>query len=318
MRLQPIAPETYARQVLVHTAALWAGKRDIDTYVADNLEIARSAFGKRHYRTIGLYESRSLLASCKQYDRTLHDGTRRLRATGIGAVFTTDALRGRGYATAMVASVLDRARSGGYDLAYLFSDIGAPFYGAIGFTEMPSREISLRADTLPSRRTIVTQLRDGDWNGVRRCFDLAQRGRVHFDRTALVWQWIVTRMRQRWEHPEGQPFNLVVRHGRGVGAYVLGTRLPKRDAYVVDEYGFADEEAALTIPSLMRAAAGDLRRIIGWLPPHGARELLPRGAVRKRRSPILMMAPLSQNGARLVRDLSASRPGDCCWATDHI
>ena len=318
MRLQTIAPDAYARQVLVHTAKLWAGKRDVDTYVGDNLEIARSRFGKRHYRTIGLYDNRSLLASCKQYDRTLCEGTRRLRAVGIGAIFTQPALRGRGYATALIAALLDRARAAGYDVGYLFSDIGAEFYRAIGFSELPSREISLRADTLPSRRTLVTQLRDGDWSGVRRCFDLAQRGHVHFDRSALVWQWIVARIRHRSERPEGQPFNLVVRHGRGVGAYVLGTRLPQRDAYVVDEYGFADEAAALTVPALLRAAAGDLRRIIGWLPPHGARELLPRGTVRKRRSPLLMMAPLSVAGTRLARALEGNANADCCWATDHI
>jgi len=318
VRLQAISPDAYARQVLVETAALWAGKRDVDAYVADNLEIARSAFGKRHYRTIGLYDRRTLLASCKQYDRTLHDGSRRLRAVGIGAIFTPAGLRGRGYATAMVAALLDRSRATGYDVAYLFSDIGPRFYSAIGFNEMPSREISLRADALPRKRTIVTPLRDGDWRGVRRCFELAQRGHVHFDRTAPIWQWIVMRMRHRSERPEGQPFNLVVRHGRGVGAYVLGTRLPKRDVYVVDEFGFADEDAALTIPSLLRAAAGDLRRIVGWLPPHGARELLPGGSVRKRRTPQLMMAPLSVEGAQLVRALSQGGKADCCWATDHL
>jgi hypothetical protein len=99
---------------------------------------------------------------------------------------------------------------------------------------------------------------------------------------------------------------------------VLGTRLPKRDAYVVEEYGFADEAAALTIPSLLRAAAGDLRRVVGWLPPHGAREVLPRGTVRKRRSPQLMMAPLSNGGARLIREMTDTNNADCCWATDHV
>ena len=56
MRLQAIAPEVYAREVLPQTAALWAGRRDLRTYVAQTLEIARSGYGKRMYRTIGLYE----------------------------------------------------------------------------------------------------------------------------------------------------------------------------------------------------------------------------------------------------------------------
>jgi hypothetical protein len=34
---------------------------------------------------------------------------------------------------------------------------------------------------------------------------------------------------------------------------------------VVDEFAFLGEEARGSIPALLRAAAGDLRRIVGWL-----------------------------------------------------
>lgn len=318
MQLRTIAPEAYARLVLPHTAALWAGRRDLQTYVADTLAIARSRFGRRHYRTIGLYDGRTLLASFKGYDRTMHDGRNRSRALGIGAVFTPDRFRGRGYATAMLGAALDRARADGYDLAYLFSDVRPQFYGEIGFQTLPSRRIALRADTLPSKRLTVAQLRESDWKAVRRCYELSARGHLRFERTPLVWEWIRLRMRQQSERSAGQPFNLTVRHGRGIGAYVLGTRIPDRDTYVVDEFGFADEVAALAIPSLLRAAAGDLRRISGWLPPDGARELLPRGNVRTRRAPILMAVALSAEGARLVKKLTERGAADCCWETDHV
>ncbi|HVA34216.1 MAG TPA: GNAT family N-acetyltransferase [Candidatus Baltobacteraceae bacterium] len=319
MRLQEIPPDVYATAVLPQTASLWAGRRDFDTYVADTLEIAHSRYGRRHYRTVGFFDDRTLLASFKRYERAMHDGSRRLHAFGIGAVFTPPERRGRGYATAMLASALDQARIDGYDVAYLFSDVRPQFYAAIGFSELPSREISLRADTLPSLRLEVARLEERDWPGVARCFDMRVRGGDAFARTPLVWEWIRTRIRQQAEHPSGQQANLVVRHGRGVGAYVLGVRVLERDAYAVDEFGFADERAALLVPALLRAAAGDLRRVVGWLPPKGARELLPRGSARKRRGAILMMAPLSRDGSRLIKNLlTISGDADCCWATDHI
>jgi len=318
MQLRVVTPEAYARIVLPQTAPMWAGKRDLKTYVNDNLEIARSPFGRRHYRTMGLFEGGALVSSFKRYDRTLHSGTRRLRALGIGAVFTPAALRGRGYATAMLASALDQARADRYDVAFLFSDVRPQFYTVIGFVEIPSREIVLRADALPKTRVTVKPLSDGDWAGVSRCFDLCSGGRTVFERTPLVWTWIRTRRRQRWEHPGGQEIDLVVRHGRGVGAYVLGIRIPERDTYVVEEYGYADEAAALAIPSLLRAGAGDLQRITGWLPPGGARDVVPRGSVRKRRAATFMMAALSAKGLQLTAALSQKSSAGCCWSTDRV
>jgi len=318
VQLRTIAPDAYARLVLPHTAALWAGSRDLQTYVSDTLAIARSRFGRRHFRTNGLFEARTLLASFKGYDRTMCDGRSRLRALGIGAVFTPEPFRGRGYATAMLGAALDRARSDGYDVAYLFSDVGPQFYSAIGFRTLPSRQMSLRADTLPSKRLTVAPLRDGDWNAVRRCYDLAARGHLRFERTPLVWEWIRLRMRQRSESAGGQSYNLTVRHGRGIGAYVIGERIPERDTYVVEEFGFAGEIAALAIPPLLRAAAGDLGRITGWLPPSGARELLPKVSVRSRKTPILMAAPLSPVGMRVIKKLTERGAPDCCWPTDHL
>ncbi len=73
-----------------------------------------------------------------------------------------------------------------------------------------------------------------------------------------------------------------VRRGRGIRAYVFGVRVPERDAYVFDEFGFSDDDAAAIFPALLRAAAGDLRRVVGWLPPGGARQNLPRGTTRRR------------------------------------
>lgn len=319
MRLREIAPEVYARDVLPLTAPLWAGRRTFALYAEQTLETARSGYGRRHYRTIGLFDGATLVASFKRYERSLRDGERELQAIGFGAVYTPAEFRGRGYASFMLAAELDRARSAGCELAYLFSDIRPQFYTPFGFVELPSRDLTLRAAALPAQRVRPAQLAAGDWNGVRRCFASYERERcAGFARSQSVWGWITMRIKHGSEHSAGHAFNLVVGRGRGVRAYVLGARVPERDAYVVDEYGHAGEDSAALIPALLRAAAGDLRRIIGWLPPAGPRDLVPKGTTRKRKRSILMMVPLRPDGRRLVDRVLAERGGDFCWATEHI
>jgi predicted N-acetyltransferase YhbS len=318
MRLRDIPPEIYAREILPLTAPLWAGRRTFDDYVAQTLEIARGAYGRRHFRTVGLYDGRAMVASFKRYERTLRNGSRRLRAIGFGAVFTPEPFRGRGHASIMLALALDQARSEGYDLAYLFSDIRPTFYAALGFQVLPSRAFSLRADALPTMRLELARLADDDWSGARHVFDLVERRRsAGFLRSSTVWEWIRMRARHGSEHPIGEETNLVVRRRRAIAAYVLGVRAPARDAYILDEVGFADDVAAAALPALLRAAAGDLRRIVGWLPPSGIRELLPKLVARKRTKSIFMMAALGTEGEQLRRALCGPRD-DFCSATEHI
>ena len=318
MNLRPISPQAYARDVLPLTASLWAGHRDFEQYAAQTLEIANSKYGKQFYQTAGLFEGTRLLASCKRYERTLHLAADPLKAIGIGAVFTPEAQRGSGYATAMLAMLMDEARASGHDVAYLFSDIHPAFYAQLGFKECPSRAISVRADSLAASRVSVAAVETADWTGIRRCFDIAEKFRNWgFLRSPLVWDWIRMRLRQGSEHGRGQLTNLVVRKGKYVIAYVIGERDVAHDAFVVDEFGFADLEGRGRMPALLRSAAADLRRIVGWLPPQGARDVLPRGSVRKRKDAILMMAPLSPLGKKLVDHASVSA-ADGVWSSDHI
>ncbi|MGB6522632.1 MAG: hypothetical protein WBE83_12765, partial [Candidatus Cybelea sp.] len=65
-------------------------------------------------------------------------------------------------------------------------------------------------------------------------------------------------------------------------------------------------------------AAGDLRRITGWLPAGDFRHLLPSGSARKRTRSIFMIAPLRQEGRELLDRALARRGAEFCWATDHI
>ncbi len=319
IRLDVIGPAEYARDVLPHSHALWAGARTFDEYVAEFLATASSAWGKRRFRTLGLRVGGELVASCKRYDRVLRCGARTYRAAGIGAVFTPQELRGRGYATALLGAFLDAERDAGTDLAYLFSDIHPAFYERLGFVTLPSRTISLRAGMLLTERVEVVALGDGDATAVRRVFDaLDARRPFAFARTPLDWGWQRLRAGSR-EHGGGL-VSLGVRRGRALAAYVTGRRVPAADAFVLDELAFARDEDARCIAPLLRAAAGDLRTIRGWLPPAVAREALPRGAVRARGDAIAMLVPLSAPFRTAFRAHASERrdAADPCWSTDRI
>jgi predicted N-acetyltransferase YhbS len=319
LRIDVVGPDEYVREVLPLSAAVWAGARTFDEYVAEFRATAGSGWGKRRFRTVGLRIGGALVASCKRYERELRCGERTYRAAGIGAVFTPEALRGRGYATALIAAFLDAERDAGTDLAYLFSDLHPAFYARLGFVALPSRTFALRADTLPADRVEVAVLTDGDSAAVRRVFDaLDARRPFAFARRPLDWEW--QRLRSVSGESAAQLIRLGVRRGRALGAYVAGRRIPAADAFVLEELAFAREDDARHVAPLLRAAAGDLRTIRGWLPPAVAREVLPRGAVRPRSGAIAMLVPLSAGFRAAFRERTPDKrnPADPYWSTDHI
>ncbi len=319
MRLQRIDAESYARDVLPLTAELWAGRRDFEQYVTHTVEIANSGYGRRHFALAGLFNGRELLASFKRYERFIEFGRMRLRAIGIGAVYTPPDRRGRGYASAMLAMALDAARSEGADAAYLFSDIRPQFYADLGFERLASRAISLRADSLDDRRIEVRRLEEADWSGVRRCFANGNAlSPWHFSRSPLVWDFVRLKLRQAADRASGVPANLVVRRGRSIAAYVIGVRSPEHDAFILEECGYADDTAGELVAPLLRSAAGDLRRVVGWLPPAFVRERVPRASVRRRTDAIFMAVALSKAGTQWLASAREPSPGDGVWNTDHI
>ena len=321
MQLLAIAPEDYVQDVLPQTYALWGAGRSYETYVTDFLAVAASRYGRRRKHTVGFFANGVVGATCKLYSRDLHWGERVLRSVGIGAVHTPEELRGRGYASAMLGSLLDAETGAGTDLAYLFSDIAPAFYERLGFVALPSRVITVRAASLPWKRIPTEALESNDWPRVKRCFEACDALRPFgFTRTSAVWEYV----RKVWGAiPDRgvQPVHLVTRRGNSIRAYAFGRRVPASDAFVIDEFGFADEEAHEDAIALLRAAAGDLGRVSGWLPPVPARDLLPRGSVRPRRLAIYMVIALSaaaRSWWKTEGPAILDSQADPIWSADHV
>ncbi len=319
--LEPIAVEEYVRDVLPETFTVWGGDRTFEAYADEFRAVATSSYARRRRFTVGIREDGRIAASCKNYDRELRWNGNSLRATGIGAVYTPSRLRGRGYASAMLGALLDAERDAGRDVVFLYSDIHPLFYERLGFIALPSRLITMRAASLDGSPAGALPLERADWAGVRRCFDkLDSRRAWSFRRTPLVWDW----MRDRLNAPprDGtQTVHLVIRRGRSVIAYAFGRRVLKEDTYAVDDFGFDGDEGQRLLPALLRAGAGDLRRVGGWLPPAPARQVLPRGSVRARKNAILMVAPLSASARAwwaATKDDMLKSQADVTWHSDHV
>lgn len=319
-RIVQLSTEVYVRDVLPHSAEMWAGDLDFEAYAAEFGALSASGFGRRRFRTLGLSIDGQLVTSCKRYQRELRCGDRTFRTAAIGAVFTPEALRGRGYATAFLGALLDTERASGTDFAFLFSDIHPAFYERLGFVQLPSRAIVLRADALPHARIMTHSLTDDDWPAIERCFATLEATRPFaLTRPPLVWEWL--RMRARANESAGVFVRLGIMRGRRLVAYVLGRRFPAVDSFALDEFAFIDDDAGAKIAALIRNAAGDLRKVTGWLPPDPARALIPRGAVRARKTGVTMIVPLS-TGARAAWERSAAAiaggAADPCWNADHV
>lgn len=320
LRLTPLSIDRYAEEVLPRTFGLWAHGRSFEQYVEHTRALAESAYGRRYFRTFGLLDgSERTVSSFKRYERKARVGAIALRCVGLGGIFTAEEQRGKGFASAMIGLALDRARSEGFDFAFLFSDIHPHFYQQIGFQSLPSRSISFRADSLDDRRIAVEPAGESDWSAMRACFASCEAARdFSLVRTPLTWEWMRTRIKQRSAEISSQPVRLLVRESRALGAYLFARREPLHDALIVDEVAYAHEGARELIPPLLRNAAGDLRRIAGWLPPFPVRDTLPRGSVRKRAQAIWMIAPLTQGGERFARAAEAASPADGVWEFDHV
>lgn len=319
LRLTELSAKTYAERVLPLTEPLWSHGRSFESYAAQTTQLAQTPYGRKSYRTLALSDGGELLASFKRYERDARIGGQRLRAIGIGAVFTPQPFRGQGFASAMLGMALDEARSTGVDFAFLFSDIHPQFYKDIGFVELASRSISLRADSLEAGRIDAQPIGERDWSGVRACFEAMDSQReCGLLRSPAVWNWMRARIEHASQRADAQPVNLTVRSGRSVAAYVIGQREPRHDAFILDEFAYANAQARTLVPALLRCAAGDLRRIAGWLPPAPVREVLPRGSVRRRSDAIWMLAPLSSGGRHFLECVRQTGAADGVWSLDHI
>jgi predicted N-acetyltransferase YhbS len=156
-------------------------------------------WGAAYLSRWALVDGAQVLASAKEYAlRGVLDG-RAVEVLGIGAVFTQPAHRGHGCARDLIERLIDRAARRGVDLALLFSEIGADYYGRLGFSVVPTVERTLRVEVSDRHGAPATMIRTGDdrdldgivaMNAVR-----AEPCRFHLQRDRDLLTYAITKKR---------------------------------------------------------------------------------------------------------------------------
>lgn len=146
MRLVP-AEGWILDEILSESHAIWSDGLTREAYAKYNAAQMRTPWGSRHLRRFALVDGAEVLASAKRYEFTARVDGEGMRAVGIGAVFTPERQRGRGYAREIIDRLTSDAASDGVAVAVLFSEIDPDYYTRMGFVAIPRRELLIHART---------------------------------------------------------------------------------------------------------------------------------------------------------------------------
>ena len=120
-------------QVLEQTFPLWNEGLTREGYDRWNRAQMRLPWAKRGLDRVALVDRGRVLASAKRYWLRARLDDRDLLVIGIGALFTPEAERGHGHASAIVEAIAGEAQRDGAAFAMLFSEIGPAFYERLSF-----------------------------------------------------------------------------------------------------------------------------------------------------------------------------------------
>jgi GNAT superfamily N-acetyltransferase len=134
-------------RIFDHTFPLWNEGLTRAAYQQWNVAQLATPWGSRRLHRFALVDEHGrLLASAKRYVHDIRLDGRDGWMAGIGAVFTPVEARGRGHATRLIESLIDRERAAGALVAGLFSEIGTGFYERLGFRPVPLDEVTVTVD----------------------------------------------------------------------------------------------------------------------------------------------------------------------------
>jgi len=129
--------------VLRENFALWSAGMKQGVYKEYLFQQINHTWARRHFRYVIFKENGRAVSSCKLYEFEFASRGQTYSFLGIGAVFTLNAFRGRGYATKMLEEVIELARSEERAGLLLFSDIGNSIYTEVGFEPVGALEFAI-------------------------------------------------------------------------------------------------------------------------------------------------------------------------------
>ncbi|MEO6212043.1 MAG: GNAT family N-acetyltransferase [Vicinamibacterales bacterium] len=129
-------------QILQESHGIWGDGLTLRGYRQYNLAQLRTPWGADRLCRYALLDERgTVLTSAKRYYLRARVEGREVDAVGLGAVYTPERQRGRGYAASIVNRLVADASARGVELALLFSEIGTDYYERLGFVPVERREL---------------------------------------------------------------------------------------------------------------------------------------------------------------------------------
>lgn len=274
--------------------AIWGDGRSLEARI-EKLHRLLAAPGSILWAS-GLTVGGQLVASMKRYHFKMKIGKALVPTLGVGAVFTSPAHRGRGYAARLLKSVMGEERAAGTQAALLYSAIRPSYYEALGYGAISSQrwkcEIAKisEADALEWRPE-----REGDWKTFERIRPASDAAIFYDDHTRPFFRQLNV--------PE-QSF--VSFSGTNLQAYV--SYVVSAGALFLEEYGF-DSRFERSFWSELRKMAerSGCHSIAGWV---GAAPLPTGTTISNREDKLAMVAMLSSSNTLTPASIAHLQPID--------
>ncbi len=235
-------------RVLDDTFPIWNDGLSRANYAKYWAAQLKTPWGRSHLDRVALVDGPHVLCSAKRYDLSLRLDGRIRRALGIGAVFTTTAHRGRGFARELITRLLDTAVTDGHEFAMLFSEISPAFYERLDFVPVPLVEQSIEVDQKRGGAPAML-VRSGDERDLPAIVDMSAArsatARLALDRSEDFVRYGITRKRLlSGLLPSGTRNTefLVVEEGYQAVAYLVCTEYHGR--WTIEEAGDRDPSGA--------------------------------------------------------------------------
>ena len=301
-----VADGPVLKQILDASHPIWADGLKPRAYAQFNAGQLRTPWGRTHLRRYALIDPRGrLLTSAKRYDLTVLLDGQRIKAVGIGALFTPQGERGQGHAPRIIEQIIEAAEKEGTELAILFSEIGTSYYRRLGFTPVPRHELNFRvADKPGAPMVLVRTAEERDIPAVTALArSMSTNHRFAIEQTEEFVRYGIAKKRllAGLSPPGALTVEFfIVEEGAGAVAFALLTTAGEDDV-VLEMCGDRDPAGARVGAMLQvlraRTPAEDPVSLRGFLPPGW---LPPQLVIKKTTGPagVMMVKPLREGVLR--------------------
>lgn len=142
-------------EILRETCRIWSVGLPKDLFYDSVLRQMTHPWGRRNYRYMVYRENGKIVSSLKLYQLHFSSRGQCYKFAGIGALYTQESCRSRGYASDLLKEIIRIAATKQLDGIILFSDIDPSFYKSFGFQELGGTDFSIPLSKLSKSAHLV-------------------------------------------------------------------------------------------------------------------------------------------------------------------